>query len=298
MLLAAFFQRVEVDIAIEVLADFAQGVECIPHRFFLCKISLRPFRGALHDLKGRPVAERGGELVHRALEDFLRFPFIHLERAHLVNHIVHHVAHVQGIEHAQAEVDREFESGFAGSRLQAVAIVEQKHAEAVKARILQRKAVFGFVHAEPARAAGARGKEHVIIENFLARLARSFEGLQVLHEVADGEVGRIALAVVAILFPELETGDIGHRHAFTVVTRAEKYGADQLFVLPGKPPKRIVTRLRSSAVNARSIGLWKCFGGSKPASFRKPQPFRGQDARQSRDPAQSVPVLWPSILPQ
>src|ERR1700722_3301872 len=36
-----------------------------------------------------------------------------------------------------------------------------------------------------------------------------------------------------------------------------------------KPPKRMVTRLRSSAVKARSIGRWKCGGWSSPAIFRK-----------------------------
>src|SRR5579864_1120091 len=36
-----------------------------------------------------------------------------------------------------------------------------------------------------------------------------------------------------------------------------------------KPPNRIVTRLRSSAVKARSIGRWKCSGWSSPAIFRR-----------------------------
>ncbi len=76
-----------------------------------------------------------------------------------------------------------------------------------------------------------------------------------LHQVAHREIGRIALPVVAVLLAELEPGHVRHRHALAVVAGAQENGANQLLVLPGKPPNRIVTRLRSSAVKARSMGL-------------------------------------------
>ena len=60
------------------------------------------------------------------------------------------------------------------------------------------------------------------------------EDLQILHQVADGEVGRIALAVVAEFLAGLERGDVRHRQLLAAVAAALKDGADQVFVLPGE----------------------------------------------------------------
>ena len=55
----------------------------------------------------------------------------------------------------------------ASALVQAAALLEQQHAEAVEAGVAQRQAVLGFVHAEAARAAGARGEEDVAVDDFL-----------------------------------------------------------------------------------------------------------------------------------
>ena len=170
---AALFQRIQIVVAIQVLANLAERVESVAHGFFLGKVAMRELRRALHDLKRRAVAKRGGKLVHRALEHLFRFALVHFERAHLVNHIVHHVAHMQRVQHAQAEIDREFQSRLAGGRLDPVAVVEQQHAEAIESRVLQREAVLGLVHAEAARTARARRKEYVVVQNVLAGLPSS-----------------------------------------------------------------------------------------------------------------------------
>ena len=102
-----------------------------------------------------------------------------------------------------------FRPGSPDAALMPSLSLEEQHAEAVEAGILQREAIFGFVHAEAARAARSGGEEDVVVEDVLARHALLFERLQVLHQVADGEVGRIALAVVAELLAELEAGTSG-----------------------------------------------------------------------------------------
>ena len=64
--------------------------------------------------------------------------------------------------------------------------------------------------------------------------ALRFEALQVLHQVAHGEVGGIALAVVAVLLAGLEGGDVGRGHGFGAVAQAFERAVDQLLVFPGE----------------------------------------------------------------
>ncbi len=58
--------------------------------------------------------------------------------------------------------------------------------------------------------------------------------LQVLYQVADGEVRRIALTVVAVLLAELEGRHVGHRHDFAAIAAALEHRLDHAFVLPGE----------------------------------------------------------------
>src|SRR5207302_7987046 len=109
---------------------------------------------------------------------------------------------------------------------------KQQYAEAVEASILQGKAVLGLIHAEAARAARTRREEHIVADNVLPRHSIGFEPLEVLDQIADGEVCRIALAVVAIFLAELECRHIRTRHDLALVATAVKHSLDQGFVLP------------------------------------------------------------------
>ena len=60
---------------------------------------------------------------------------------------------------------------LAGRLLEAALLLEQQDAEAVEAGVAQRLAVLGDVHAEAARAAGAGGEEHVVLDDVLDRHA-------------------------------------------------------------------------------------------------------------------------------
>ena len=92
---------------------------------------------------------------------------------------------------------------LAGGLLEAALLLEQQHAEALEAGVAQRLAVLGDVGAEAAGAAGAGGHEHVVLDDVLDRdLLLVAQPGQVLHQVADGEVGRVALPAVAELLAE------------------------------------------------------------------------------------------------
>ena len=146
---------------------------------------------------------------------------------------------LQGVQHAHAEIDGELQSRFAGCGLDPFLLLEQQDAEAVEAGVLQREAVLGFVHAEAAGAAGAGGEEDVIIRRCRRGDMPCFlQALQILHQVADREVSRVALAVVAELLSELEGVHIGRGHHVALVSRALEDGLNHLLVLPGKPAEQ------------------------------------------------------------
>src|SRR6185503_18552293 len=86
--------------------------------------------------------------------------------------------------------------------------------------------------AEPAWAARSRREEDVIINDFLTIHPAGFELLQILDQVADGKVSRIALPVVPVLFAKLERRHIRTWHDFTLVAASLKNGADQGFMFP------------------------------------------------------------------
>jgi hypothetical protein len=116
----------------------------------------------------------------------------------------------------------------------AIALLEDEHAKAAESGIVQSIAVLGFIHAEAAWAAGAGGEEDVSLCDLFFGQAAFPQLLQVAHQTADGEIGWVALAVVAVLFAGLEVGAAGHGETAATVAGTLKDGQDQLFMLPGK----------------------------------------------------------------
>jgi hypothetical protein len=62
--------------------------------------------------------------------------------------------------------------------------------------------------------------------------------LEVLHQIADGEVRRIALAVVAVLLADLEGRHVRHGQLLTAIPAALEDGANQVLMLPGEAAKQ------------------------------------------------------------
>ena len=104
--------------------------------------------------------------------------------------------------------------------------------------VAQGQAVFGFVHAEAAGAAGAGREEDVAVDDFLLGNALLFQRLQILHQVADGEVSGIALAVVAVLLARLERLDVRGGNGFGAIAEAFEGAVDQFLVLPGQAAEK------------------------------------------------------------
>ena len=87
--------------------------------------------------------------------------------------------------------------------LQAALLLEQQDPEAVKAGIAQRLAILRDVATKTAGTAGARHDEHVAVDDLLWRQTLRVQLVQALDQVADVEIGRVALAPVAELFAKL-----------------------------------------------------------------------------------------------
>ena len=96
------------------------------------------------------LAQQGAQRVDGRLEDFIRLAFLDFVRTNAVDHLVHDVAEVKGIEHAHAEVHRELQPGFAGGGLYAVILLKEQYSEAIEAGVLQSEAILRLVHAEAA----------------------------------------------------------------------------------------------------------------------------------------------------
>ena len=162
-------QCIQIVLAPHMFVHLAEHVKGVAQNLVALELGLGPVGGALFDLERVAISQVVAKAVHRLAEHAIGFALVHFKGTNLVNQIVEHVAQVHGVQHAESEIDRELQSGLARRRLDAVAVFEQQHAEAIKTGILQREAVFRLVHAEAAGTARTGRKENVIVQNLLAR---------------------------------------------------------------------------------------------------------------------------------
>ena len=81
--------------------------------------------------------------------------------------------------------------------------------------------------------------------------AAGFQALQILHQIAHGEIRGIALPVVAVFLAELERRDIGHGQDVAAISAAFEDRLDDRLVLPRQATKQ----------DGHLIAL---FGGKRP----------------------------------
>ena len=165
---------------------------------------------------------------------------------------------ISALTSAMKNVRVDLEAGvLAGRLLEAARLLEQQHAEAVEAGVAQRLAVLGDVRAEAARAARAGRDEHVVLDDLVRRHAlRVAQVREVLHEVADGEVGRVALAAVAELLAERSASLSGTSSGVHLVAEAARAPRSRAGRAPSSGRRtRIVVCARSARVNVVRIGV-------------------------------------------
>src|ERR1035437_9664966 len=224
---AAALQSGHVFVALQLVDKFADVFRGVAE-------AAEVFAHAFVELPGAFLAEHLMEVIHALVEDAVGVARVHLEGTQRVGHFVHDVAAVERVEDAEEEIEVHFQAGFGVGLGQAARLLEEEHAKAIEAGVAQGEAIFGFIHTESAGSAGAGGEEDVAVDDFLLGNALLFQGLQVLHQVADGEAGGIALAVVAVLFAGLERLHVRGGNGFGAIAEALQGAVHQLFVLPGK----------------------------------------------------------------
>ncbi len=149
-------------------------------------------------------------LLHRG-DDFVRAAGHGLEGTQPVLHHVDDVAGEEGLAEREEErlVEQEAEL-FAGRLLEPTGLLEEQDPEAVEARVADRLAVLGHVHAEAAGTARAGRDERVALDDFVGGEAFFVsEPAELLHEVAHREVRRVALSSVAELLAEAQRVVVG-----------------------------------------------------------------------------------------
>jgi hypothetical protein len=129
-------EGVQIILAPHVLVPLSEDVEGVAKNLIALDLGLEPIGRALFDLEGLAIFEVLAQVVDHLVKHAIGLAFVHLIRANLVDQIVYYVAHMHGVQHAEAEVDRELQAGLARSGLDAVAILEKQHAEAVEAGVL------------------------------------------------------------------------------------------------------------------------------------------------------------------
>src|SRR5262249_34133288 len=152
--------------------------------------------------------------------------------------ILQSVAGVERVQHAHSEIYGEFQTRLAGSGLDSLLLLKQEHAKPVETGVLQRKAVFRFIHPEAARSAGAGREEHGPHDDLFPRHLLLFESLEILNQISDSKISRIALAVISVFLPELKCRDVRRGDDFTLVAAAFEHGLDQLLVFPGEAAEK------------------------------------------------------------
>jgi len=139
---------------------------------------------------------------------------------------------MERVQHSHAEIDGELQPRLTRSGLDPLLLLEQEDAKAVEAGVLERESIFGFVHAEAARAAGAGGEKDIAVDDVLARHSLLFQALKVLDQVSDGEIRGIALAVISELLAGLERGHVRSGDDLAFISAAFENGLDESFMLP------------------------------------------------------------------
>src|ERR1700751_43115 len=204
-------QRAQVILAPHVLVPFPEHVERVAQDFITFEFRLCPIGCRLFDLERLAIFQVLAQSIYGLAEDPIAFALCYLERPDLVDDVVDYIAQVHGIQHAETEINSEFQPWLSGLSFDSIAVFEQQDSKAVEARILQSRANLGLIHAKAARAAKTSREEDVVVQNLLARHAFFFEELQVLDEIANRKISRITLTVVAEILASLESRNVRHR---------------------------------------------------------------------------------------
>jgi hypothetical protein len=106
-------QRLEIILAPHVLMPLAEDVERVAQHLIVFDLRFQPLRPALFNLKRFAVFQVFAQSIHHFVEHAISFALGHFIRTNLINEIVDDVAHLQGVQHSEAKIDRELQSRFA-----------------------------------------------------------------------------------------------------------------------------------------------------------------------------------------
>ncbi len=190
-------------------------------------------RRCFGELEARVGLQRAGYVFRHRFHRALRRAFMRLVRPQAAVQVVQQVSQDEGMQSIHSEIDVELEAAVPRCGLHAVVLLEAEDAEAIVSGCIQRGAELRFIHAEAAGAVGAGGEEQVVAHNLFARLG-PLQPPQILNQVADREVRRIAKTIAAVFFADLVRQAIRLGKPLCFQSAAPQHRLDHAFVLPGE----------------------------------------------------------------
>jgi hypothetical protein len=220
--------------AVEMIQNLARCVEKAQQLRSAPQRRGQPGRHTFQNLESPAGFEEMAQPVHHFFKGSIGASRNRLEWADAIAEVVEDIAQVEHIERAQVEVQRELQAGIVGCGLDGLLGLVEHDAESLIAGVLQRQPVLRFIHAEAAGTAGAGGEKNILFLNLVARIALIFQRTQKLDEVADCEIGGIALAVIAEFPAKGEGLHIRSGQHLAAITAGAQNGLDEALMLPGE----------------------------------------------------------------
>src|ERR1039458_965451 len=154
------------------------------------------------ELKARVVLQGADHGRGYRLHGAFGGSFMRLIGAQTAVQVVQQVAQDESVQRVQAEIDSERHAALPRTGTQAVVLLKGQHAESVVSGGSEPGAEFGLIGAKAAGPSGACGEEGIVAHNLLAGL-RALQPAQILDQVANREISRVAQAATAILLADL-----------------------------------------------------------------------------------------------
>ena len=120
-------------------------------------------------------------------------------------------------------------------------------------------------------------KKTKLSKNLLSRQTFLLQELEVLHQIANGEICRITLPVIAKLLAGLECGNVGNRQLLAAIAASLEDGANQVLVLPGEAAKQNGYPIPLVGGEGSLYGTMKMCGLVQASDLAQPGPFCMRD---------------------
>src|SRR5579863_6084664 len=96
-----------------MFVHLAKHVESVPQNLVALELGLGPVWREFFNLKRVSISQVFAKSIDGLAEYALSLSLLHLEGTNLVDQVIEHVTQMHGVQHAESEIDREFQPRLA-----------------------------------------------------------------------------------------------------------------------------------------------------------------------------------------